>query len=291
MFRQSFIKRYQPALIILALVAITALLFSFAPVRTTAANLLRVFRVQTVEVVSVDTENIRALESDPRFKGVIDQLEPQIKVITDSEPQEVDSLAEAAELVSFPVAEITALPDDLGDPSRITVYRQRVVQLQLDKELLEALFEAAEVEVSLPDSLNETPIVVTQPDSVVQMWQQDDREVLQFTQMTTPQIEYPDDLDLNALGVAGLQLLGMSKEEATKLGATIDWANTLILPIPRGKMNASEVSVNGANGFLFTAADSADEGAAVMWPHNGMTYFVNGDYAPEQVIEMAKSVK
>ncbi|MBN1219034.1 MAG: hypothetical protein JXM69_08900 [Anaerolineae bacterium] len=290
MFGQSFIKRYQPAIIVLTVVAITALLFSFAPVRAVARNFLQIFRVQTVKIVPVDAEHAKSLEEDPRFKGFIDQLEPQIKVLTDSEPEQVDSLAEAAELVGFSVAKITALPDDLGEPTEITVYRQKVVEVKLDKELLEALFEAAEIEVSLPDSLNEEPIVVTQPNTVGQKWQYDDQSVLEFVQMTAPAVEYPDDLDLKALGVAGLQLLGMSKEEAESLGATVDWANTLILPIPKdGKLTASEVSINGANGFLFTA--ESDDEAAVMWTQNGMTYFVNGDYAAEQVVEMAKSVK
>ncbi|MBN1994634.1 MAG: hypothetical protein JW953_18185 [Anaerolineae bacterium] len=291
MFSQFFLKRYQPALVILAIVAITTILFSFAPVRAVAGNLLKIFRVQTVRILPVDSEHVKSLENDPRFQGLMDELEPQIKVLTDSEPERVDSLAEAAEMVGFPVVQITALPDGLNEPDRIMVYRQKVAQVQLDKELLEALFEAAEIEISLPDSLNEEPILITQPNTVIQEWQQEGQRTLEFVQMTTPQIQYPDDLDLNALGVAGLQLLGMSKEEASQLGATINWADTLILPIPKnGQLTATEVSINGANGFLFTA-QAKDEESAVMWPQAGMTYFVNGNYAAEQTIEMAESVK
>jgi acid stress-induced BolA-like protein IbaG/YrbA len=291
MFNRSFIKRHQPVLAILTVVAIMAISFSFAPVRAVARDFLKIFRVQTIRVVQVDREQMEALRDNPNLRGLIDKLEAQIKVITDDEPQKVDSLDEAAELVGYPVAQITALPEDVGEPS-ITVYQEKVVHLQLDKDLLEAIFEAAEIEVDLPDSLNEEPIVVTQPNTVIQKWHQEGQVVLEFVQMSAPAIEYPDDLDLNALGVAGLQLLGMSKEEAEALAATIDWANTIILPIPNdSEVMVAEVSINGANGLLFVNPDEDEDGAAVTWMQNGMSYFINGDYSTEQTVEMAESVK
>jgi anti-sigma factor RsiW len=290
MFDRSFIKRYRPVIVTVAVLAVIGVAFSFAPVRALAGDLLKIFRVQNVEVVEVDTEHIRALENDPRFQGLIEQFEPQIEVIADSQPQAVDSLAEADELVSFSAVQITALPANRKEPNNVTVLKQKTVEVSLDKELLEAIFEAAEIEVSLPDSLGNTPIVVTQPDAIAQTWMIGEA-TLDFIQMTTPQIEYPDDVDLNELGVAGLQLLGMSQEEAVALAETIDWANTLILPIPKdAKMTVSEISVSGAKGFLFTS-EYEEDAAAVMWQKDGMSYFINGDYPAEQIVEMAESVQ
>ncbi len=291
MLNQSFIKRYQPAFVLLTVVAIIAIALSFAPVRAVAGNLLKIFRVQTVKVVPVDKEDVEALRNNPNLEKLVDQFEPQLKVITDSEPQKVDSVDEAADLVNFDVAEITALPAEAGDPT-ITVYQQKVVHLQLDKELLEAVFEAAEIEVDLSDSIDAEPIIVTQPDTVVQKWHHEGEEIVSFTQMTAPAIEYPDGLDLNALGVAGLQLLGISKEEATTLGQTIDWANTIILPVPRdSEMTTTEISIKGTTGLLFAHPDPEDGGSAVTWTQNGKSYFINTDQPPDTVIEMAESVQ
>ncbi len=292
MVAKRFIRRYQSAIAILAVVAITVGLFSFAPVRTMAGNFLKIFRVQTVKIVPVDREHLRAMREDPRFQGLIEELEPQVDVIVDSEPQQVNSLAAASETAGFPVAEITALPVGIGPPSSITVYQQKVVHLNLDRDLLEAIFQAAEIEISLPDSLNEEPLVVTEPSSVVQAWKQEDKEILGFVQMTAPEVEYPDDLDLDTLGVAGLQLLGMSAEEATALGATIDWSTTLLLPIPKDAgMTVTEISVNGADGFVFANPDLPDEGSAVMWQRGDMSYMVTGEFSADQMIEIAKSAK
>jgi anti-sigma factor RsiW len=287
---RPFIRRYQSVIAVLAVVALTVGLFSLAPVRAMAGNFLKIFRVQTVQIVPVDADHLRAMRDDPRFQGLMEELEPQINVVTDSEAQTVDSLAEANDLAAFPVAEITALPGELGAPSSIAIFPEKVVNLNLDKELLEAIFEAADIEISLPDSLNEEPFVVTEPNSVVQTWKAGDQEILSFVQMTAPAVEYPDDLDLEALGVAGLQLLGMSEAEATTLGANIDWTTTLVLPVPKdADMSVTEVSIHGADGLLFANPD-AEDAAAVMWQEGDMSYMVAGEFSADEVMSMAESV-
>jgi len=294
MFNNSFVKQYQSAIAALAVVAVVAILFSFAPVRALAGDFLKVFRVQNVEVIPVDVDQIEAMENNPEFKGLMDQFEPQLEVISEeSEAQPVSSLAEAAGQVDFSVAEITALPSDLSNaPSRIMVEDEMIAHLNLDKDLLQAVFDAAEIEVALPDSLDEAPLVITKPDSVIQEWREGEKVVLGFMQLPAPSIEYPDDLDLDAFGVAGLQLLGMSKAEAVALGATIDWANTLILPIPSdANVMVSEISVNGDKGFLFTSEDPGDDGVGLMWQRNGTTYMIEGDYTPDEILKMAESVR
>jgi hypothetical protein len=126
----------------------------------------------------------------------------------------------------------------------------------------------------------------------MQEWRAGDEVLLGFMQLPAPSVEYPDDLDLNALGVAGLQFLGMSKAEATALGATIDWANTLVLPIPSDtELTVSEVSVNGTKGTLFTEEEAKGDDTALMWQQNGMTYFVAGNYTADEILAIAQSVK
>jgi anti-sigma factor RsiW len=290
MMRQSFIKRHQLAITVLVVAAVVAVALSFAPVRAMAGSLLQIFRVQTVRVVPVDRDDMEALRNNPNLEELVDQLKPQVDVDDDSEPQKVDTFDEAEQLAGFQVAKIAALPEDAGDVS-ISVRLQKVVQLQLDKDLLEAVFDAAEIEINLPDSINDQPVIVTHPNSVVQEWHREGQEILEFSQMTSPAIEYPDGLDLDAFGVAGLQLLGKSKEEAETLGSTIDWANTMVLPLPNDSdTSVTDVSVNGTPGVVFVGSNSADEKAAIMWTRNGMSYFMKGQFSAEQMIDMAKSV-
>lgn len=283
-------KRYKPAFIVLVLVVTVALLFSFAPVRTMAANFLTIFRVQQVKLIRVDMAHLDNLKNDEELSGLLDQFDPDPEVVSGGgDPQEVDSLDEASALVDFPVAKIGSLPDNAGELNKILVQEKTVYNLNLDKDLLESIFEAADIELSLPDSLNEEPIVVTKSSSIHQQWGTDEAPTLHFTQLRSPEIDHPDDLDISAFGIAVLQFLGKSKEEATELGKSIDWANTLLLPVPNDDdITATEVTINGAKGVIFT--DESDETGA-MWQNNGMTYLLGGTYTTDQILEIARSVQ
>lgn len=302
MFNQPFFKKYQPAITAIAVAALVAVLFSFAPVRAVAGNFLQIFRVQEIKVIPVDVDDFENMENKAEIEGLLEQFNPEANIISGGDdPQDVGSLAEAADLVDFSVVEIGDLPGDVaGKSNKISVQGRTVARLDLDKELMEALFEAAEIEISLPDSLNESPIIVTMPNAVHQVWGETESDrphgwntpTLSFIQMKSPEVEYPDDLDLNALGAAGMQLIGMSKAEATALSATIDWANTLVLPIPQDDdVNVDEVNINGASGYVFEDKDYDRTNASVMWAKDGVTYFVAGTYTPDEILDIARSVK
>jgi hypothetical protein len=292
MFNTKFIKQHPSLTATVTAVVLIAILFSFAPVRVMAANLLSVFRVQQVKVVRVNMNALDRYEDNDEMKGLLDRLdsEPE-RVSGDEEPTEVNSIDEAAGMVDFSVARIQALPDNAGEPSEILVHGQTVHHLTLDKDLLEEIFDAAGIELSLPDSLNERPIIITRPNGVTQAWGSEESKDLFFAQFRSPEIDHPDDLDIKAFGIAILQFLGKSKEEATQLGESIDWANTLLLPIPNDDdVNATEVSINGTDGVLFEA-DHDSGSNSVMWTTNGVTYMLGGNYSAEQVLEMAWSVQ
>lgn len=322
MFKNSSLKKYQPAITALAVITVIALLFSFAPVRSMAGKFLSIFRVQEVKIIPVDMNSIENLENNPELEGLLKEFSPSAEIVSGGgDPQEVASLTEAANLADFRLAKINALPDDLAnEATSVAVMEESVYKIQLNKELLEAIFDAAKIEISLPDSLNNQPIMAKKPTTIMQAWGVDANlspkdgphfgddhhrgnrhrklerwegpsgPTLMFVQLKSPEIEYPDDLDLNALGVAALQLIGMSKAEATAIGSTIDWANTLVLPIPTdANMTVTEVSINGATASLFT--ETRGKNASIMWQKDGITYLLGGTYSSDQMIKIAESVK
>ena len=223
-------------------------------------------------------------------RGLLDQFDPNAEVVSGGgDPQEVESIEDAAGSVDFSIAAIGRLPDDVGSLNKIMVHEHSVVHLKLDKDLLESIFSAAQIEISLPDSLNESPIVVSKSAGISQEWGTDEGSTLSFAQFRSPAVDYPDDFNIDEFGVAVLQFLGRSEEEARKMGETIDWANTLLLPIPGdADVSATEVDINGAGGVLF---DKGQNQARLMWHTNGMTYMLGGEYSAEQLLDMARSVQ
>ena len=298
MFSKSFIKRHQPLVIGLSVVVALAVALSFAPVRALAGDLLSIFRVQQVKVVPVDVNRLETLEQNAEFSSLMEQFSPEGETVVEAgEPISVASLGEAADLVDFNIASVTNLPADAGALNEIEVLNKSVHRVQLDPDLMEAIFNAADISIDLPDSLKDTPVTVTRPTLLQQSWSNGDETRLGLIQLNTPEIEYPDDLDLDALGVAVLQLMGLSETEAIALGATIDWANTLILPVPSdGEVEVSEVQINGASGTLFKSrADSQDAEAiddtGIMWQKDGKTYMLSGSYDAAQLLQIAESVQ
>jgi hypothetical protein len=290
--KQPLLSRYRTAITATAIVAVTVASLGFAPVRALAGDFLQLFRVEKIQVVEIDQEHLRTLGQDPRFQGLMERLEPQIQQLETVKPQSADSTSEAATMVGFQVSEIGHLPPDVGVRTNIDVHPQSVLNLDLDRQLLEALFEAADIEVTLPASLDTQPLIVTQPNTVVQKWRSGDKHTLSLIQMDTPRIEAPEDLDVKALSIAGLQLLGLSEPEARQLGETIDWANTMVLPIPRdARMQVQQVSVNGADGFLFSSSEEETHDSALMWTHDGYSFFLRGGYSAEELLATAASIE
>lgn len=293
MLTKSFIKRHQPAVIALALILTFAVALSFAPVRAFAGDLLKIFRVQEVKVVPVDVGHLENIESNEELSGLLEQFSPDEKVLIEGgEPVEVASLSEAAAMVDFPVAEVTNVPAGAGPLQMIGVGQESVYEVQLDPDLMEAIFAAADIDIDLPDSLHDTPVTVTRPTMLLQRWGDDDMTGLGYLQLRSPQIEYPDDLDLDELGVAMLQFLGYSKAEAIALGASINWANTIVLPIPTdADYEVTDVSVNGASGTLFEESPESGSNTMLMWQKGGMSYLLIGPYNADQILEIAESVR
>ncbi|MFQ5611735.1 MAG: hypothetical protein ACE5H9_06340 [Anaerolineae bacterium] len=288
MFTPTFLKRHQTAITALVLAALVATAFSFAPVRVVAGNLLKVFRVQEVKFVPVDVGRI---ESNEELAELLRQFSPDSEVVVDGgEPQEVGSLSEAASRVDFPVAGVSRVPGGAGQESKVLVQGRSVANIFIDKDVAESIFDAAGVEVSLPDSLSDTPVVITRPATVIQLWGAEEAPTLVFTQMRSPEIEYPNDLDLPAVVEAALQVGGMSEAEAKAFVASVDLSTTLLLPVPKDEgIELAEVSINGARGHVFR--HPGEDEAAVLWQKDGLTYLLTGAFPAEQLLDAAKSVQ
>ena len=54
----------------------------------------------------------------------------------------------------------------------------------------------------------------------------------EYAQVPAPRASTPPELDLDQLGRAYLQLLGMSAQEAERFSQRVNWATTLVVPLP-----------------------------------------------------------
>jgi hypothetical protein len=251
--------------------------FTFPTVRAAASDFLGLFRVQKFTPISITAEQLAVLEEvadSGLYPGEVEFFEEP------SEPVLVATLAEAASATGWEPSR----PASLGVPDSVYMIGGASGRLTIDVDNARTLMELAGADATLiPDSLDDAEVDVTVYGAVSQNW--DDGLVLM--QAPSPLLEYPEDVDVTALGQALLEALGMEPEPARRLSESIEWTNTLLLPIPDNIATFNEVQIGSSSGLALTGVDG--QNAAILWENDGMVYVLSGLDISE-LVSIANSV-
>jgi hypothetical protein len=258
---EMFKRKY--AFAALAVLVLFSLAFAFPSVRAAASDFLGLFRVQKFAAISISPQQLSMLEEIAN-SGL---LPGEVEMIQEpGQPTAVSSLAEAETVTGHSVQTLA----DLGQPDQIYTMTGGSGRLIINVEDTRSIIELAGVDPTLiPDSLDGAPVNVTIYPAVSQQW-----EDIVLVQSPSPLVEYPDDVDTVALGEALLRVLGMDTRQARRLARSIDWTNTLLLPVPENIASFSEVSVDGVSGIALSSINSRD--TALMWQKDGVVFVLSG---------------
>jgi hypothetical protein len=258
----------------LAAVVVLAGLLALPPVRAMADQLLSVFRVEQVVFVPVSTERLEELEALDLDESMMFMSEPET-IEDPGEPYTVGSVAEAEEAVGYDLGEISTLPRE-ATSSEITVMNQSAFQFEVNVENSRQVLELLEIDdVTIPDALGDTPIVVEVPATASMSYAGENYE-LQLHQGISPEVTLPEGVDLAELGKATLRVLGMSEEQAEMMSQQIDWGTTFVFPFPADIDNVNQVTINGAQGIL-VESDWDDEARwHLYWQQDDRFYVLTG---------------
>ena len=307
MFDKLFARRFRPAWAAVGVVLVLALALAFPQVRALAVDFLGLFRVQQVTVVPVDAEELATrFESSQQIEGLFAE---NVQVETLGESQEVSSAAEASELAGIAVR----LPEQLGSPGVFNVEPAASLRFTVDVEQLNlVLQELGHADLALPAALDGAEVTANLPAMVYTAFGECKQEmagpgapdgydpddpatwpVWQCTtlvQMASPTVEAPAGLDLTQLGQIYLQILGMSAEEAQRFSENVDWATTLVVPVPMRGVEYQEVSVDGVMGTL-AMYQGAGRDYLLIWVKDGVVYALQGPGSASEAVEIAGSLK
>jgi hypothetical protein len=274
-FTEMFKRKY--AFASLAVLVLFSLAFAFPSVRAAASDFLGLFRVQKFAAISVSPEQLAMLQEIAESGLVPGEIE---MIEEPGELTAVDSLAEADAFAGQPVRTLA----ELGEPDQIYTMTGGSGRLIINVEDTRSIVEIAGVDPALiPDSLEGAPVNVTIYPAVSQQW-----EEIVLVQSPSPLVEYPDDVDTVALGEALLQVLGMDARQARRLARSIDWTNTLLLPVPENIASFSEVTVDGVTGIALSSVNGRD--TALMWQKDGTVFVLSGASIAD-LIEAANSLQ
>jgi len=306
-----FSKRFRPAWAALATIAALSVALLFPPVQALASNFLGLFRVQQIAILPIDTTRLSEMNGDSTTGKQLSQLMSDSVNVTHEpgKPQLVADAAAASQAAGFTVR----LPDSRTDLSQLSVQDGTAFELKINRERAQALLdEAGHNELQLPSSLDGAPISVSIPSSVTALYgdcpkfNPDDKNgnddagspgrrffnCIFMAQIPSPTVNAPADLDVQKLAEVGLQFTGMTAEEAQNYSQTVDWASTLVIPIPRNGASYTQVTVDGVSANLIQRPyDDAPE-YALVWVKDDIIYAISGQGADSQAaIDMANSLK
>lgn len=300
---QTMFKR-RPFWAALTLIVVVALALSLPTVQAWASDFLSLFRVQRVEVISFnpdDAEEARdLLESNEAL--IEEVLKDNLEVEKEGDLQVINTIDEAAETAGF----VPRLPSNLDD-LQLAVRPGAQATLTIDQPEFQALIEAIELDLDLPESLDGQTVNVAVPAAVIAAEGCDIREseseenarrpahdmpkdCTVLVQLPSPEVDSPDELDMERVGEAFLKYVGLSEDEAHSLSERIDWATTLVLPIPdSGDVSYQDVQVDGVTGTLLQPVD--EDYYMLVWVKDGRLYGLSGPGDMEDALRTAAWVE
>ena len=278
-------RAWRPILAGVAIVALLVGVYSFAPTRALARDLLGIFRVRKFAVVRLSPDQTDQAEAIAEQLGdMLFTREPE--VIVDEPEERVADIAEASERAGFAARMPSYLPG--GDAVHsIYVKGRTAFGLQATREALELVVALAGMDpVRVPDAF-EGGTVRFEFASAVRL------KGLRFEllQVWQPVATYPEALDPALVGEAGLRLMGVPEREAARLASSIDWASTLVLPVPDELIEIRELEVAGSPAVLMKPRQREERGSAVLiWQRDDVLYVLSCMLDAERMLKVAESM-
>jgi hypothetical protein len=290
MRRQLFSGRWQPALVGALALVLVAGLFTLAPVRSAAGQFLGIFRVRKFAAISLSPTQVQNLEAS--LEGVDGLLFGEPEVLREPGPkQPVGSAGEASVLAGFTVRLPARLPEGVGEP-KLTYQSGGAARFKIDAGKIQAVLDAAgRQDLMLPPGIDQAIIEVDVPAMIYASYVEG-ADTLNLVQAPSPTVVLPPGLNLAELAEIGLQVIGMTPEEARQISRSIDWANTLVIPVPTDVGAFREVTVDGANGLLLSSQPSRYRAHhTLLWEKDGIVYALSGRGDAEAILEAANSMR
>ena len=277
-------------------VAVIAIgLLVLPPMRAAADQFLQLFRVQSVMFVPTNMDRLKQVATtlqaneDTLFTG-----KPTL-ISKPAAPRAVNSLAEAHKTLSFAPQQPAQFPSAPAS-TQLAVRDRFAVQFSINVQAARQVLAMMNVnDVTIPDALGSTPIVVNMQSSLESHYHGTNYD-LNLYQGVSPTVKLPDGVDLAQLGKAGLRVLGMDPAQADAVSRSIDWRSTLVFPFPTDFQDVRQVSIGNSQGLLVGSERGGANGREpqwrMYWQRGNRFYILEGRNLTEaEMLAAAESIR
>lgn len=281
--------------------------FAFAPVRSVAAGLLQVFRVQKVQTVTISQQDLEQLSSvmEGGAGGHVDLKSYGEVWVEESKASTGEvTLAQAQAAVDFPVV----LPTGLDGTPKITVQSGETIKFKLKVDAINETLKYYGSDRTFPASVDGKVFTVKIPPIVTATWPvagapapsggESPGDTIFLGQARSPELIVPDGVDAAQLRDVLLNLPFLPEGVRSQLASIDDWQHTLIIPDVGG--TARDISLDGVPAVAMSPEGAArtarkkiggplPELATVIWNQDGVVRALGGAINEEKAISLAKT--
>jgi hypothetical protein len=307
----SILKRYQGYVAAAVAVVVLAGLFSFSPVRSFAAQVLQVFRVNQVQVLHFDPADVQQLQNALQASGQ--------KIDTASFGTFINQQLQDSSLVDANTATVDG--QTIAIPAAIGSY-QRTGDLQLSQgsKLLatpkvagiNSFLTSLGSQSLLPANLDGQTFTVQMPGSVSATFERAGvADPLILCRSLSPSLTVPSGVDVEQVRKALLAIPILPENMRNTLAGVNIYGGTLMIPdfaIDQRGGSIESVTVNGNQGVLITPPPQGSKtgplldlkpgifpkhrinGNALIWPQGGVWNCLEGNFTIDQAVALAESI-
>jgi hypothetical protein len=282
--RKGWINMKKPYKKLLAGTAAAAVLLgslAIPQVQVAASNFLSIFRMDKVEMIKLTQSDLQEIE---RWLAENEEGMKEIKGIGKIwvEKQNKDRGTRAFEKIEDAIKAGYALPaiPEGYKAENISVSPSFTLHVQLDTKKANALLHQLKANVQFDEKLNNKPFALTVPEAVRMEFVPANADVkkahpsarISYTESGAPQMQVPEDVDLNQLRETVLSLPFIPQNVKQQLASIQDWQRTLPIPyITDGKHQTREVTVQGAKGIVYEAENQT----FLIWQKDGKLRYMD----------------
>ncbi|MGH9524341.1 MAG: hypothetical protein ACRD3E_17595, partial [Terriglobales bacterium] len=212
----------------------------------------------------------------------------------------------ASQVAGFSVRLLKARKDE----PTMTVTGAHAYNLTVDRARLQAIFdEAGRRDLVVPTSVDGAPVAVRIPRQVIARYGTCPGRSSAAANVATPppattaydnclilregpspEINVPSNIDLSQLSEIGLELAGMTHDQAHQFLTKVNWKSMLGVSFPRFTRSYQAVTVNGVPGSLLNLAGRRGPNYALFWAKDGIVYSLTGYGDSGEATKLAESL-
>lgn len=289
-------NRYKKLASAVAAVACLGILFSFAPVRSAAAQFLTIFRMQKVETMSVSVTDLNRIEQ--AFYNQSTNLDidnfGKIENRQTGEYREV-SRDEIDQVLDFKPKMPSYLPDSFRLRQDMSVRPANKVKFTLNVKNVNAVIKHLGGKYLLPGDLDGKSFTLSFYQSLklyADYSQGETHKSLSLLQTPSPEVRVPEGIDVDAVRKAILELPVIPEETKRKLASLKNWHNTLYVPQP-SRGTTEQIAINGSSGVIIKETEGSGHGRIIlMWQSDGLFFILEGsNLESSELLKVAESLK